>query len=415
MLVVVVISGIIVAAVGSSFVVSTRAATSSNDRVDRSRDAQQTSTYFLSDAQNASYFSESTVPAPAMGSCSDFGADNVAVFEWTEGTVRKDAIYGLSGSPSELIRRYCEDGTKQYDVTLVRHVGSTIPEVTCPSTPCSANSAYLEMAVTETAGTYESAYSYTVRADPRTTGSGPTGPMGGIAIYVGQGGITTGGSKTTIKVDEGTVTVDGESKCNGDNDTSPAFDVEDGFYPESNTGCQNAGSGTAPSDPLIDLAAPTAPATSTTEPDKKNGYKPPNSTACGTSQPTFQPGLYPKDWALENGCLASGTYYFSTGVVLKNVTSAPGGVHIYIADGGGDFSNVTLSPLTTGDQAGITVFEARGIASAVKTNDDVTINGAIYLPAGELLVQSTSGYLQAGSINVKTLTFGGNSLGVIII
>jgi prepilin-type N-terminal cleavage/methylation domain-containing protein len=107
MLVVVVISGIIVAAVGSSFVVSTRAATSSNDRVDRSRDAQQTSTYFLSDAQNASYFSESTVPAPAMGSCSDFGADNVAVFEWTEGTVRKDAIYGLSGSPSELIRRYC--------------------------------------------------------------------------------------------------------------------------------------------------------------------------------------------------------------------------------------------------------------------------------------------------------------------
>jgi hypothetical protein len=414
MLVVVVISGIIVAALASSFVVSTRATTSSKDRIDRSRDAQQTSTYFLTDAQNASYFSKDTAPA-GLTTCSTFGTGNVGIFEWYEGVVRKNAIYGTTGTPSQLVRRYCENGAMGYDVTLVRNVGTPTPQVTCPTASCSANSLYLEMAVSETSATYEGAYSYTVRADPRPTAAG-SDAMAAVAIYVGSGGITTGGSKTTITVDEGTVTVDGESKCNGDNDpSSPAFVVNDGFYPETNTNCLNAGTGTAPSDPLVNVPAPAVPAASATEPTKNNGYTPPNATDCGTSQPTFQPGLYSKDWALENGCLASGTYYFTSGAVLSNVKSAAGGVHIYIADGGGDFSNVTLSPLTTGDQAGITVFQARGATSALKTNDNVTVDGVIYEPDGVLWVQSSSGSLRAGRINVKELRFGGNSDGLIII
>lgn len=425
----VVISSLIVGALASGFMVSVHAASASKQRLDRSHDAQQASTYFLSDGQNASYFSATTVPAPVMGSCPDFGGANVGVFEWTDATgIRKDAIYGITGSPAELVRRYCEEGVKKYDVSLVKNIGTPAPVVTCPSAPCTAGSPYLQLDVTEGITSYESsAYDFSVRTDPRTTSAGS--PMNGIAIYVGAGGLTGGGSKTEIQATGGSVTVGGTSTCAGENGNTtgtPKQTVEapEGFYGMGGGSCNGLAGGVLPSDPLLSLAPPTEPGSnSTTTPNKKNGYKPPDSTACGPSMPTFQPGRYPQDWELKDGCLASGTYFFKTGAVLSDVVSASGGVHIYIESGGGDLSDVTLSPLTTGLQAGVTVFTARstapcaatGTCQTLKTNDGVTINGILYEPAGELLVQSNSGSLRAGALNVAKLTFGGNSDGLIIL
>lgn len=427
LLMTVVISSIIVGALASGFLVSTHAATASKQRLDRSHDAQQASTYFLSDAQNADYFSATTVKAPAMGSCPDFGASNVAVFEWTDAGIRKNALYGTTGSPAALVRRYCEAGVKQNDVSLVKNVGSPAPVVTCPTTPCSTTPAYLELTVNETTTTYEaSAYTYEVRADPRPTPAGS--PMSGIAIYVGTGGLTGGGSKTEIQATGGSVTVGGTSNCNGENGNTtgtPNQTVEapEGFYGMGGGSCNGLAGGTLPADPLLGLATPTEPADSTTVPDKKNGYKPPNAMDCGSSMPTFQPGRYPKDDELKGGCLASGTYFFKAGAVLNNLVSASGGVHIYIQSGDGDLSNLTLSPLTSGPQAGVTIFTARstapcaasGTCQQLKTNDGVTINGVLYEPASELIVQSNSGSLRAGAINVAKLSFGGNSDGLIIL
>jgi prepilin-type N-terminal cleavage/methylation domain-containing protein len=408
LLVTIVISSLIVGALVSAFIVSAEATTASKKRLDESHDAQQVSAYFVADAANASYFSPTAVPTPAMASCADFGAGNVAIFEWTEGTTRKDAIYGTDGTPAQLFRRYCENGVKQSDVSLVKNIGSTAPVITCqPSAPCSAKSDLLELTVQE-----RSTYAYTLRADPRTTAWGPTGPMGGIAIYIG-GLMTTGGSKTTIQADQGVITVGGTATCNGDSDGNAVM-APDGFYGASGGSC-NESPGTPPPDPLVSVPAPSKPATSTTAPTKNNGYVPPSSTACGSSKPTYQPGTYPEDWALENGCLASGTYFFKTGAALDNVSSAPGGVHIYIESGDSKLSNVTLSPLTAGDQALITIFAGRSNTGTIRTNDNVTVNGVIYAPVGELLVQSSSGSLRAGAINAAKLSFGGNSDGVILL
>src|SRR5207245_2594220 len=109
LLMTVVISGIIVGALASSFLVSATAVTTSKQRPNEPPAAQQASAYFLSDAANASYFSASTPPA-VMAGCPDFGAgNNVALFRWTEGSgagsVTKDVFYGTSGSPAELVRR----------------------------------------------------------------------------------------------------------------------------------------------------------------------------------------------------------------------------------------------------------------------------------------------------------------------
>ena len=129
LLIAIVISGIIVGALASGFGVGVKAMTTSQQRLAESHDAQQASAYFVSDAANATYFHATAVPLPAMASCPGFGATNVAVFEWSEAGTRKDALYGTTGTPAQLVRRYCEGGVQKYEVSLVKKIGSPAPAV----------------------------------------------------------------------------------------------------------------------------------------------------------------------------------------------------------------------------------------------------------------------------------------------
>jgi prepilin-type N-terminal cleavage/methylation domain-containing protein len=398
LLMAIVISGIIVGALASGFGVSVKAMTTSQQRLAESHDAQQASAYFVSDAANASYFSPATVPTPAIPSCPTFGAGTVAVFEWTEAAVRKDAFYGTTGTPAQLLRRYCENGVQQSDVSLVKNVGSPAPTITCPTAACTATSAYLELNVHEKSTNYN----YTLRADPRTT---PFGPMTGIAVYVG-GTLTLGGTGTDIDVPVGAVMVGGSSSCNAGSSLTAA----DGFYGPS-PGCTGQQSGTLPPNPFAGAVPPPDPGTNATTAPPNNNYTPPNGNDCGSTMPTYRPGRYPNDSKVENGCLAAGLYYFSAGALLNTLRAASGGVQIFVATGDLDLSGATMLEPMTSDSAHVTVWVNAG---DVKTNDGMTIKGYVYSPTGELWVSSNSGALTTGGVNVAQLRFSGNSSGLII-
>ena len=122
---------------------------------------------------------------------------------------------------------------------------------------------------------------------------------------------------------------------------------------------------------LGNISPDTAPVIGPVIPDPYAGLTPPNpaslttrtgsaSSYTGTGNVTFQPGYYPNTlnvnasgggFGLANVTLASGIYYLAQGanINLANVTSAPGGVFIYVASGSLNMlgTSVTLAPLAS--------------------------------------------------------------------
>jgi prepilin-type N-terminal cleavage/methylation domain-containing protein len=439
LLIAVVVGSTVIAALASAFLVTTKTTTAAKTRLDESHDTQQAAAFFTADAANASYFSKTTAPSSAIGTCDAFtGASEakVGLFQWTDSGVVKAALYGTTGSPATMVRRYCENGVKITDSQITRNIGSTTPVVTCPTTvslpSCSAESRYLELSVLESSG-----FDYTLRADPRTTGSSPIGAMNGIAIYVGPGGIAMGGGSTATIPTGATAVTAGTATCGGGG-SGVLLSPPSAFYVEGGGNC-GIQTGNAPADPLAFIAEPTTPpADSTTQTNSQPNPSPTpaNSTLCGTpARATYRPGRYTtagahlKGTATTPACLASGTYYFNDGAWLENVVSAASGVHIYVNSGYLIIDNATLSAIATddattvGDQAGIAIFMGRSnaytggnnsVPGQVETNGSMTIGGVIYAPAGKLRLQGANALLTAGAINVREMLFQGSNSGVVI-
>ena len=391
-LIAITICGIIVGALASAFSVGAKTTAAASTRLNESHDTQLVSAYFVSDGSSASSFSTA---AQTTGCAS--GTTPIASFEWTDNGVTKDAYYIVNSTT--LTRRYCENGTKQSDIKVAQYLGSTTPTVTCPlEDACSTTPAAVQLNVTESSG-----YTFKLRATPRPTGTGSNG-MGGIAVYVGNGGLDLRGN-STITIGSGVATVMGSLNCSG---SGSGVTAPDGFFASSTTDCSPT-QGSPPPDPLLNLATPAVPSTSQVDSNH------PNSTLCGTSQSTYQPGYYAAASSLSNGCLASGTYYFGNGVTLNGLTSAPGGVHIYVASGDVTLDGTnTLSPLTTGNQAGVTLFLGRSNIGTIELRTTQTVNGTIYAPAGTLYLQSNNANITTSAINVYSVLFKGNGSGVLV-
>ena len=398
LLMAIVISGIIVGGLASAFLVGVKTTSAATTRLDESHDAQLASAYFVADASSAASFSQT---APAAGSCAA-GLSNVVSFQWTDSGVAKSVYYVITGSPSQLVRRYCQNDVLSSDVTLVKNLASTLPTASCPppedpSCGVTGTPADVQLQVQETSG-----YTYTLRASPRVNSS-TGGGLGGYAVYVGGGGVTLKGN-STISAATGIVAVTGGADCNSHSSVT----APDGFYGSDGGSCSPT-AGSPPPDPLGSLPDPTVPGTAASDSTH------PNSTTCGSSMRTYQPGHYTAASSLSNGCLASGVYYFDKNASLDGVTSAAGGVLIYMS--GGDLSldgTTTLSPMTTGSDAGVTIFMGRRNSGTISTNSTMTINGVTYAPAGELDLQSNNSNVTSGGINVSTFQIKGNGSGLII-
>jgi prepilin-type N-terminal cleavage/methylation domain-containing protein len=364
LLVVLTISSIIMAAISSAFIVGARTEADAYTRLQESHDGQLATAYFVSDATSARYFSKTLTPPGS--DCPDFGADDVALFEWmdvaTTPPIKKDAFYGVAGSPTQLIRRYCEADVVQTEVILARNLNTDptlAPAVTCPSpaTSCANLPAALQLQVSETSG-----YTYTLRASPRSIA--PVYPPAAIQALIGTGGMTL---TNTILKSTGYVIVNGDAACQGYQVTANPFQVGGG----SGNTCGPAGSPVTTADLLAGVSAPLPPA----------AFAPPpsSSSACGSPQMTYQPGKYAPS-TLGPGCLASGTYYLTGSTMLSHVTSAAPGVMLYIATGDLTLDTAVLNPLQPSTSSyPLTIFMNKTYPGTIRaTGSTETINGATY-------------------------------------
>jgi prepilin-type N-terminal cleavage/methylation domain-containing protein len=406
LLVAIVITSLIVTVVASSLIVSARSSSDASGRMDESKDAQLAAAYFVADASSANTFADSgSIPSSCASS-----ATLLADFQWSDaGTAKRVYYAAVPGSPA-LIRRcsYVNGAsTPASNIAIVKNLKNTSSaSVTCPQAfLCTSQPSLVELAVTETRG-----YTYALRATRRTASATSSG-LDNFAAWVGDGGMTLKGD-STVSAGDGAIVVNGPSTCGG---VKSVVNAPAGFFASVDGDC-GPDIGIPPPDPLRLVPEPTTtglatdPGTSTT-------------TNCGTAKKTYRPGHYTSAVSFSSGCLATGVYFLDKGGSLDTVTSAPGGVLIFVApDANGptaknDLSlngtTTVLSPMTTGNDAGITIFMGRTNTGAVNTYSSLTVNGIIYAPAGELDLQSNNANLTSGAIDVKTLQIKGNGSGII--
>jgi hypothetical protein len=132
------------------------------------------------------------------------------------------------------------------------------------------------------------------------------------------------------------------------------------------------------------------------------------------------PGVYTK--AVTIGAqahvqLASGTYVFDNGLTISGqatVTSAPGGVLVYLAGGALNINGqagATLSPLASGTFQGITLFEARSDTQAIVLSGQgqaSSVVGLVYAPSAAVDVSGQS-RLALGGLIVGSADLTGQS------
>ena len=157
----------------------------------------------------------------------------------------------------------------------------------------------------------------------------------------------------------------------------------------------------------------------------------PNPTTLGlTNQPsppgygsfTIQPGVYNGGVTFGGGSqvtMAPGIYYMKSGsfTVANGVTITGAGVMIYIDNGGGSLSfqgggNITLSPLTSGIYAGISIFQDRTSSVPINIANGTTtaITGSIYAAGAPVSFAGGASYNQSASqIIAATLNVSNNA------
>ena len=156
------------------------------------------------------------------------------------------------------------------------------------------------------------------------------------------------------------------------------------------------------------------------------GYLTPPSTAGSCSSPTvvngsgtvtLQPGVYCSTLILNgnpNVTFAAGTYVLEHGMVMNgNPTVTGSGVTFYNAAGSLTFNGTTgsnLSAPTTGAYAGILVYQSPADAAALTLNgnNNATLNGAIYVPGGNIVINGNAAVGAYSIMVADTITVNGS-------
>jgi Flp pilus assembly protein TadG len=292
--------------------------------------------------------------------------------------------------------------------------GSTIPssQVTSPQT------GYIAVSVTSSKPRCFSALwgagTMSVTANAVARGINPAGgaaiivlaPTGSNAFTVtAAGGVDTNGGKIAVNSSDSkaaTITA-------GGNVYASELDVTGGYYYSSSGRFV-----TSPNSNNILTGASTTP-------DPLSTLQPPDPTTLPaqtyTGQMTLQPGYYPSGINLSSPSgtitLQPGVYYINGGFGDSSGANIVGnGVMIYNASqtfsitGSG---NVTLSPMTSGPYAGITIYHNPNSNSDVSVtgNGSLNITGTIYAANSKLTVTGNGSTIGSRSIS-KTLSVTGN-------
>jgi hypothetical protein len=170
------------------------------------------------------------------------------------------------------------------------------------------------------------------------------------------------------------------------------------------------------SDPLADLAAP----------DKSGMTIQSTTTYKPAAGETLQPGVYVGGIDISskpNVTMAPGTYYMqgggftmsgggssltANGVMIYNGPDISGNTGKITVSGGG---SVTMSPPTSGDYAGIAIFQDRSATSPITLSggSDFQMTGTCYAPGAKFVISGGSGATMGSQYICDTLNLSGPS------
>lgn len=150
MLIAMIILGIILVPLTTSFVMGLGTAARSQQDLTNSTDLQAFAAFFSNDVGNADIVKTGSAPCGASGTA-------VVEFDWTDGTADNIAAYvavedttmesDLHRTPVyRLDRVTCVDGSNTAQLVLARSV-SAIPVAQCDGSPCTSNSTPLQVAL----------------------------------------------------------------------------------------------------------------------------------------------------------------------------------------------------------------------------------------------------------------------------
>lgn len=283
---------------------------------------------------------------------------------------------------------------------------------------------YLEVIVT-----YDQPKYFSALLSPATTTVGghavaqvASSPYSSAAILVlGPAGSTVTLSGTTkVTASGGSVVVDSTSSSSVTSSGSPSIATPEldlsgkisysGSNPNKATTTK---SGQTPTpDPLASLPTPSTSGMTV----QSNS----TITLSGSQTRTLSPGVYKGGISLSGSAsvvLSPGSYYINGGgISLSGPSGISGsGVFIYNTGGGINLSGtgaITLSPMTTGTYAGLTVFQDRAstTGATMSGGSNFNLTGTYYFPAAPLTLSGTSGVAVMGAQLIsKTLTFSGTA------
>ncbi len=240
----------------------------------------------------------------------------------------------------------------------------------------------------------------------------PTGTAvtlsGSTAVTAKNGSIIVDSTSSTSVVSSGTLP--------GPSITAPVLDLSgkiaySGSNPNKAT-VTNSGQPNTP-DPLAGIAAPSS-----------GGMTVQSTSAIslsGASTRTLDPGVYNGGITLTGSSavtLNPGIYYINGGGINSSGLSSVIGNGVFIYNTGGGAINlsglgtISLSPMSSGTYAGITVFQDRSSATGATMSGTgkMSNTGTFYFPDATLTLSGSSGVNAVGAqIIAKNLTFSGSA------
>jgi prepilin-type N-terminal cleavage/methylation domain-containing protein len=460
LLIVIVLLGLVTAALTSSFITALRGNDTAAQRVDETNDAQLVASFLVRDAQAAGGSNPATGSVdPSLGvsltdaaSCTDpDGAALVVRFKWND---RVDAstfdsrvvTYNYDAASMELRRRSCTNGSFTDQLVLATNVG-TNPEAPAASCNPSANCPGLPDTVTLTVSTTNAPqnaptpYTYSLKATVRpraqtapTLANSGMVPLlalgdadddscagtGGPALDIGGGADVTlyGNAFVNVSDGRGCTAMHLAVGINGsyDNGTNGTFLLGDGSC--SGGDCASAGAFTNYTTPL---------------PDPFAGLPAPAASCAGGSNPVpvadhYTPGgsgvlVFPHSLSVNSNVVFDpGVYVMCGGASFQAGADVQGSdVMFYVPNGSfavqGQASFGVSAP-STGEYANVLVWVPKENGSPIGLSGGAVSNtygGAVYGPASTVTVSGgNAAYI--GMIVAERIVFiggGGDGLSII--
>jgi hypothetical protein len=436
LLVVIVILPLIVGAISAAVIVGLRDQSGVSGRLSDSASAQITSAFYVRDVQSAGYVTTTSASTPSQ--CGS-GTTLVLGLSWGNptagGTVVSYWENPTPGNPTpatnDLVRLYCTGGsTTPSSMTTVAHglvTSSGIRAAIAPSGDSTAAAANwtsvsgisgIALQALESSTTFNFNLLAVPRGSSATIGNGGNpAPPPMLLLGSGQSALSCVGNGSLKVI--GTAYLDSAANGSGNVTGNASVTATQIYTADPTPSLAFTGGGSYSPAPVYGLVVP----------DPYAGLTPPSTSGppVYTDGAYHGPGVYTTTLSFSgqgSQQLATGTYILEAGISVTgqaSLTSAPGGVLLYVSGGSINFSgqgNVSLQPLSPppySSAPNLGIWQAKADTSTVSLSGNGSANtysGTIYAPGAQVGGAGNAGYT-AGSIISSSFACNGNGTATI--